>query len=212
MTAERGYWSKRLIAPLFLFMGEKMNKASASFLAEFDELNVITPTLISTSIEQSVERFNQLLRRAYLLGCEDARLQLRFKPRIDEDLLEAAIFFGYADGESIQDKLRGYVQSGEVAVPEIQRLLESEFHRTYSTGSLDTAHQNPTSSGIIWKRWETMLDDKVRDTHAYLQGVTAPLDGEFFTFDGDSAYAPGLFSSPANNANCRCLLSYSRSR
>lgn len=59
------------------------------------------------------------------------------------------------------------------------------------------------------KTWVTMLDEKVRDTHQYLEGMTIPLDDEFYTYDGDHAQAPGGFTAAQNNVNCRCQLDIS---
>ena len=35
------------------------------------------------------------------------------------------------------------------------------------------------------------MDDKVRETHRYLEGASVSLDEEFWTFDGDHAAYPG---------------------
>ena len=51
-----------------------------------------------------------------------------------------------------------------------------------------------------------MRDDKVRETHDYLEGVEVDLASEFVTFDGDSAKFPGDFSRAENNVNCRCVI------
>lgn len=59
------------------------------------------------------------------------------------------------------------------------------------------------------KTWVTMLDEKVRDTHQYLEGMTVPLDDEFYTYDGDHAQAPGGFTAAQNNCGCRCMLDIS---
>lgn len=51
-----------------------------------------------------------------------------------------------------------------------------------------------------------MMDDRVRDTHSYLEGMEVPYNARFYTYDGDSAEAPGMFSLPENNINCRCVV------
>jgi uncharacterized protein with gpF-like domain len=61
--------------------------------------------------------------------------------------------------------------------------------------------QNSTS-----KRWQTMEDDRVRDTHSYLQGMVVPFDADFYTYDSDHAPFPGLFTLPENNIGCRCVV------
>jgi hypothetical protein len=63
------------------------------------------------------------------------------------------------------------------------------------------------ASGVpgVKKRWITAEDDRVRDAHRWLDGIAVPLDEKFYV-DGDSAYAPGGFSLPELNVNCRCEL------
>ena len=55
-----------------------------------------------------------------------------------------------------------------------------------------------------------MMDERVRDTHYPLEGVTIDMDDDFYTFDGDFASEPGAFMLPENNINCRCYLQYTR--
>lgn len=102
--------------------------------------------------------------------------------------------------------------TGETGVPNVEaikRVVETEYHRMYNTGAFDTATAFTLATGkTVYKRWDTMLDEKVRDTHSYLEGDLQPLDRAFFTFDGDSAMFPGGFTLPQNNINCRCTLSY----
>lgn len=92
---------------------------------------------------------------------------------------------------------------------EIKTLLESEYHRVFNDASSDTAKKIEKKLGKKGtKTWATMRDDRVRDTHEYLEGQTVSIDEKFYTFDGDSAYAPGGFSTAENNANCRCVLKF----
>ena len=85
------------------------------------------------------------------------------------------------------------------------RIIDTEAHRDYSTGSFDAAKK---SGKQVMKHWNTMLDDRVRDTHQYLEGVAVELDDLFYTFDGDSALFPGGFMLPQNNINCRCIVTF----
>ena len=54
-----------------------------------------------------------------------------------------------------------------------------------------------------------MADEKVRDTHQYLELMTVDIDEDFYTYDGDHASAPGMFELAQNNVNCRCELLFS---
>ena len=85
----------------------------------------------------------------------------------------------------------------------IIRVIDTEMHRNYNQAIYDTAKDSRIS---FRKRWSTMRDDKVRETHDYLEGTEVDLDSEFVTFDGDSAKFPGDFSRAENNVNCRCVI------
>ena len=116
-----------------------------------------------------------------------------------------------ASGESSEQ--RGQTGAEEPATPSggislqeaITRIAETEMHRIANTAALDTAKY----AGAKSKTWVTMLDDKVRDTHDYLEGETVDIDEDFYTYDGDHASAPGLFELAENNVNCRCELLFS---
>ena len=84
----------------------------------------------------------------------------------------------------------------------LKRMIEAEANRCFNSGVIEAG-----KGENVTKTWETMEDDKVRDTHWFLQSKTIPFDEEFVTFDGDSALAPGMFELAENNCNCRCYLS-----
>lgn len=103
------------------------------------------------------------------------------------------------DGETYRDRI--VQQLDEDSLAGVLRIIETEAHRDYNTGVYDAG----TESGVkVRKTWATMMDERVRDTHSYLEGMTVGLDDKFYTYDGDSARFPGDFSLPENNVNCRC--------
>ena len=103
-------------------------------------------------------------------------------------------------GETWRDRI--YEQLDADSIDGILRIIDTEAHRDYNTGVSDAGEESGVSG--IKKQWLTMLDEKVRDTHSYLEGVVVNLEDKFYTFDGDSARFPGDFSLPENNVNCRC--------
>ena len=107
-------------------------------------------------------------------------------------------------GKTWEDRVKEYFSNGG-SVDDIVRIAETETHRIANTAALETAKK----AGAKSKTWVTMLDDRVRDTHEYLEGQTVGIDEEFWTFDNDHASAPGLFELPQNNVSCRCELVFS---
>ena len=95
--------------------------------------------------------------------------------------------------------------SNNGSVDDIVRIAETETHRIANTAAISTAKR----AGASQKTWITMMDDRVREQHEWLEGITVGIDDEFITPDGDSAQAPGLFAFPENNINCRCELLFS---
>ena len=98
----------------------------------------------------------------------------------------------------------------EYSTKEMQRLMCNEFHIMYCSGQMDIAKSYESSTGKkVYKTWHTMKDDAVRDTHAYLEDESVPLDEYFYTWDGDRAKRPGDFMKAENNIGCRCILTFS---
>ena len=106
------------------------------------------------------------------------------------------------DGETWKTRLREHIANEDIQG--IYRLAETEIHRDYVSGTLDRA----IDDGYKTKTWRTARDDRVRDTHDYLENMTVGIDDYFYTFDGDGAQAPSGFALAENNCNCRCYLDY----
>ena len=107
-------------------------------------------------------------------------------------------------GKTWRERAEEYFSSGGT-VDDLIRIAETETHRDANTAALETAKK----AGAKNKTWITMMDEKVRDTHQYLEGMTVGIDEDFWTYDNDHASAPGLFEFAENNVNCRCELLFS---
>ena len=108
------------------------------------------------------------------------------------------------DGKTWRDRVMDYYENGGNEY-DIRRIIETEAHRDANAAAYETAMR----AGATVKRWNTMGDDRVRDTHEYLDGVTAPMDGSFYSFRGGSTLYPGQWGIAEEDVNCRCWLSYS---
>lgn len=106
-------------------------------------------------------------------------------------------------GKTFADRVLEHAEKGDAQA--ILRVAETDGNRVYNSGGLLGARGLAST-----KTWETMQDDRVRETHDYLQSMTVPIDEDFYTYDGDHAPCPGGFEDVNNNANCRCWLSFSK--
>jgi uncharacterized protein with gpF-like domain len=95
----------------------------------------------------------------------------------------------------------------DVRIEDARRTASTEVTRASSTGQLSAF----TAANVGSKRWVTMADGAVRETHSPLHGTEIGLN-EMFSVGGFSAAGPGLSGNPAEDVNCRCLLQPVRSR
>ena len=59
---------------------------------------------------------------------------------------------------------------------------------------------------VAFKEWLTSRDDRVRSTHAALDGAVVQTNANFESPSGDQAPAPGQFGTAVENVNCRCAI------
>lgn len=192
-------------------------------LAPWDELEVLKKRLNEWRADwnpecppenrvrrECIDEVIDLLIMAYVYGRQDAMETLNYIVSASaEDATEMQkTLFKEIAGKTFEDRINEYMEHFDVE--SIIRVVESEITRDYGEGGLNTAKAVQARGVNVNKTWNTMKDDKVRDTHDYLEGATVPLDKAFFTYDGDSAMAPGGFTLPQNNVNCRCWVTFSR--
>lgn len=203
-------------------------------LPDFDELNTIRLDLGAAVYDMAQgRRFDRkrcediifdLLTMAYAWGIEKAGIDFDTPIPINRDMEHDSIYRPTA-GKDFAERINEHVDAANEAVEtggeditniatrlinELAVVGDTEAHRVLNEAMLDAAevyaagHPDKT----VMKTWVTMNDDRVRDTHWYLEGVTTERNGLFFTYDGDNAQAPGGFMYPENNINCRCTLRF----
>lgn len=188
---------------------------------EFDELNNLegeTEKMVSNleSIREEPNRsmmgkeieddLEDLLIMAYVLGSDYAKrvLDIEDEPRPVEKM--ADIINRPTDGKTWRERIRDDIAKGDFGL--VETVVRTETERVYNEAALDLAMDSGEEN--IYKTWVTMHDDRVRDTHDYIEGVSLPLSHRFYTIDGDSALAPMGFGNARNNINCRCHLRLTR--
>ncbi len=193
-------------------------------LMPFDELNTFRQMVTEYKTEPltndekarlrlDIEDYIEfLLIEAYVYGNVQAMQDLGLLDRdpadlIDPDVMEQTINERIAD-KTFKQRITEYLDDENSAVEDFQRVAETDATRVYNAGVVDGGK----ASGVpgVRKQWITMDDDRVRSTHDYLADMVVPLDEDFYAYDGDHARAPGLFTLPENNINCRCTLTLIR--
>ena len=188
-------------------------------VAPFDELNILQDTLErwradwdpakkpdAKLVQGVVDEVEYLLILAYVFGKDATNEALGVDIDVNETQMKDALFKKIEDKEFV-DRIAEHMEHFDV--PLVMRVAETEMTRDFNAGGMNTAVAAQKQTGReTEKTWHTMMDDRVRDTHDYLEGTTVGLKERFYTYDGDSAMHPGDFSKSSNNVGCRCILSY----
>lgn len=193
-----------------------------TYLATFDELHVLGTTLYQDysqgkkSVKEVIEECENFFIYAYLLGYriggddidigeDEAMYYLNTVKDTDKPLQSVfATFEEDGKEKDFEDCLREHLENEEGA-SSIEKVLATEWHRNTNRGIQDFATDYSVATGIDLKKvWHTVLDDKVRDTHSYLEGMEVGIDEEFYTYNGNHALYPGQFANASEDVNCRC--------
>lgn len=152
---------------------------------------------------ECIDAVYEILVLAYVYGVDDVNEMLGVSDTPNADRLRTALEKKY-EGKDFADRVKEYARTGDIEA--IGVVAETDAHRLYNIGAFGVALDN----GATTKTWNTQLDDRVRDTHDFLEGVQVPMDTTFVTFDDDEAMYPGDFSKPQNNVSCRCYLAFNK--
>ena len=179
----------------------------------FDELNTLKASLPRffengrIKSKNDLEELLDMLEDLFLLALADGvlssnmSLSSSYVPTLEE--VEQTVNRKIA-GKTWRERVLDYYDNGGT-IADIERIAETETHRDANAG----AYMAAVAGGATTKTWNTMLDDRVRDSHAWLEGVSAPIDGEFYNYKGQSTQYPGEWGIAEEDVNCRCYLTYS---
>lgn len=180
----------------------------------YDELNTILTRLQTEAAETAPNgevRYDpkkccdivlDYLIYCYVMGVDNANEMLSTSIAVNTDEMEESIYHRI-EGKNFEDRVSEYAEEGNLE--NIMRVAETDATRVVNTAADITA----VKGGARYKTWQTMLDERVRSTHEYLQSMQVGINDRFVTYDGDSARFPGDFSLAENNCGCRCWLNFS---
>lgn len=192
----------------------------------FDELNNLQTLLVEylqeafspeskatkdETIKHCEDMIFDMLLYSWSVGREDTISELGnilgYKVTTDVDIDEMKKSINKEiDGETYKDRIKKHIDNKDIEG--IKRVVETEVMRNYNTAKDQIANSTDLKGTTIKKMWVTVGDEKVRDTHSYLDGVVVGKDDRFYTYDGDSARFPNDFDFAQNNVNCRCSIVY----
>lgn len=121
-----------------------------------------------------------------------------------KDAIQDALASGFSAGETISDVTERIKSVYEFAVEgRAERIARTEVLSAANAGNFEALKR----AGVEEKEWLSSQDDRVRETHAELDGRSVPLNQPFITSSGSALMFPGDPSGePGEIINCRCTL------
>jgi SPP1 gp7 family putative phage head morphogenesis protein len=168
--------------------------------AEGDRLAFLNNPLLTTAVMNEIRRNNLFGTLKYT---EDRLLNRSFIAsestiaRVDESINEI-ITDGYKSGKGI-DYVSQQVQARfeQLQTWEATRIARTEIHNAHNEGIMKSYE----TLGVEYTQWIAANDDRVRDSHAEIDGEIIPFGG---TYSNGLAY-PGDTSGDIEEwINCRC--------
>lgn len=197
----------------------KQSEGEKLYIAEFDEINRLGDYLYEeyTSGKRTTVEINAILSdifvsaflRGILVAFTDLGIDVEsdeyayYKSLLDDSNVAEQSVNQEIDGKTYQERVEEHLLNldGESS---IQKIVETEVHRNMNNAIYDVGNVIQESGTPIYKTWRTMLDDRVRDSHDYLEGTKLEIDEEFCTYNGNHALFPGQFGVGEEDVNCRC--------
>lgn len=178
----------------------------------FDEINALEDKLTvhfengriksKKDAEDIIDELLDLFLLAYMNGVESVNTSMGTNIRPSDETRDSVIY-EMIDGKTWKDRVWDYYENGG-DVYDIARIAATEAHRDTNAAAYDTA----VRAGAKSKTWHCMMLPTSRDEHIWLDGVSAPIDGYFYSSIGERTQYPGQWGIPEQDINCLCWLTY----
>lgn len=120
--------------------------------------------------------------------------------------VQAALTQGILQGDSVPNiakRLKQVTNMSDSAAVRNARTMTTSAEN----GGRMAVYEEAEKMGIeLQKTWVATLDERTRDSHIELDGVTIPIDQKFENSDGELMYPADPNGDAANVYNCRCTL------
>ena len=152
--------------------------------------------------EDIIDELLDLFLLSYANGVEsvNASAPTRYEPPIDD--VDATVNEMIA-GRTWKERVWDYYENGG-NIDRIMEIARTEAHRDANAAAYNAAVQ----TGAKRSRWNCMMLEDSRDTHVYLNGVTAPIGGYFYSYMGGRTQYPGQWGIAEEDCNCLCWLTF----
>lgn len=133
-------------------------------------------------------------------------LMIKRITKTSEKAVRQIVSKGIRDGLSNEDISKLIKSAGDFSASRARTIAQTETTRSINRATNESYNVFSEAENVqISKEWISSRDDRVRDTHADLDGQIVAVNDDF-EVDGYSGSAPSNFGAPEMDINCRCTI------
>lgn len=209
----------------------KYNRLNNLYKSITDELKKITPKIAKKILDLNVSNYKETYFKSWYLLEKQLKMPITFG-RVNPDRIRA-VLTNPIPGKSLKDlvvtvhsrnidklkfeiaknltegtginKLSKVIKENfDLQKYEADRIARTETLRASSKADIEFIQKMEDMGIEVKKIWISVLDDRTRPDHVYMDGQESDEDG-FFTFpEGDKTLFPRLSGIAGQDINCRC--------
>lgn len=194
--------------PIFRRMQDGLTEVTAeSYFQSVNAINAVAnsnigPVLSASEIQAILDKPWSGLTLAERIGLRRTDIGNRIQSRVLQGVIR---------GDTYEEMAGGIKETITKDYAKTRAMMEDMAHQ-YQDDALVQSFKDVAEEDIeITKTWVTAGDERVRDSHAAMDGQTVGAD-EYFVIppglpnSGAQADGPGLFGIPEEDINCRCWI------
>lgn len=164
--------------------------------------------------KKSVKEISDKVKRAFSLWIDNYGLELcKGINTTTKKKLRKALSESIVEGEDLRHQVNKLIEVADGLFDDDKKVRATLIARTESCSTMNAgSNELYRAEGIRMKSWLSVQDDRTRDAHLIMDGVTIPLEDKFevpATSQSEGAFMeyPGEPSAPAGQVcNCRCSI------
>ena len=124
----------------------------------------------------------------------------------NEQQMNAQVMQGIQQGESIPKIAKRLQNVTDMSKKAAVRNARTMVTAAENKGRYDSYKTAESDGLLLYKRWYCTHDNRVRNWHKELDGISIPIDEPFENSYGELMYPGDPMGDPANVYNCRCRM------
>ena len=164
--------------------------------------------------KKGVKEISDKVKRAFSLWIDNYGLELcKDINNTTKKKLRKALSESIVEGEDLRNQVNKLIEVADGLFDDDKKVRATLIARTESCSTMNAgSNELYRAEGIRMKSWLSVQDDRTRDAHLIMDGVTIPLEDKFevpATSQSEGAFMeyPGEPSAPAGQVvNCRCTI------